>query len=152
MTLEESNPVVVDGTGGLVPVELPTNPTYQQIRDFESALLQYEKADIPVDHYFADGIYGRAIRVKAGTFFSGKMHRMSTLNMLLAGECQITTDNGVEHIKAPAVYVSPPGTKKVCRAITDMWFLVVHPTKLRDISAIESKFMVPEEPLLEASL
>lgn len=147
--MTDSEILPAGGSGEVVPFDMPRNPTYEQIREFESVLAQCEQADIPVEHYFADGIYGRAIRVKAGDLFSGKMHRFSTLNMLLAGECQITTDNGVERIKGPAVYVSPPGTKKVCRAITDMWFLVVHPTKLTDVSAIEAKFMVPEAPLLE---
>ena len=136
------------GAGSLAPVELPTHPTYEQIKALEHEIAKLPPVETPLTHHFADGVYGREMFIPAGTVITGKIHRFSTLNVLLQGHLQITTDEGVRHVHAPAVFVTEPGTKKVCFAHTDARFLNVHPTKLRDLSAIESKFIVPETPVL----
>ena len=145
---EMTLPAGDSGAGELVLAQLPPNPTYEQIRELEREIAKLPPVDAPITHHFADGIYGREMFIPAGTVLTGKIHRFATLNILLEGEIHVTTDSGVERVVAPQVYVSPPGTKKVGYAHTDVRFLNVHPTKLRDIEAIEAKFIVPEEPLL----
>lgn len=130
--------------------DLPRNPSYAQIRELEAAILeQLEPVEAPVTHHFADGIYGREMLIPAGTILTGKIHRFSTLNLLLKGDITVTTPEGVRRIQAPAIFVSPPGCKKVGYAHTDVIWVNVHPTKLTDVAAIEQKFIVPEEPALE---
>lgn len=149
MATENATPAVTDsGAGGLVPFEVPENPTYEQIRALEHEIAKLPAVETPVTHHFADGVYGREIFLSAGTVITGKIHRFSTLNILLDGELHITTDEGVKRVQAGAVFVTEPGTKKVCYAHTDARFLNVHPTRLRDVSAIEAKFIVPETPVL----
>lgn len=135
----------------LTPLDdLPRNPTYAQIRELEAAIVeQMEPVEAPVTHHFADGIYGREMLIPAGTILTGKIHRFSTLNLLLKGDITVTTPEGVRRIQAPAIFVSPPGCKKVGYAHTDVIWVNVHPTKLTDVAAIEQKFIVPEEPALE---
>lgn len=148
MTNDAATPVQCGGAGGLVPVELPANPTYGEIKALEREIAKLPPVETPLTHHFADGVYGREMFIPAGTVITGKIHRFATLNVLLQGHVQITTDDGVQHLHAPAVFVTQPETKKVCYAHTDARFLNVHPTKLRDLSAIESKFIVPEAPVL----
>jgi hypothetical protein len=85
--------------------------------------------------------------IPAGSVLTGKIHRYSTLNLLIQGEITVTTPEGVKRISAPAVFVSPPMTKKVGFAHTDVRWVNVHPTRLHDVAAIEQKFIVPEAPL-----
>jgi hypothetical protein len=125
-------------------------PTYDQIRTLEAEIAKLPPADIRVEHYFAHGVYGRALFISAGTALTGKIHRESTLNILLKGCIRVTGEDGaVREMEAPAVFVSPPNCKKVGFAITDTIWINVHPTKLTDLAAIEAKFIVPEAPLLE---
>lgn len=107
------------------------------------------QVDAPITHHFADGIYGREMFLPAGATIVGKKHRFATLNILAQGEIAVTNaDGAVRVLKAPAVFVSPPMGQKVGHALTDVVWINVHPTRLQDVAAIESKFIVPEEPAL----
>ncbi|KMM77258.1 hypothetical protein ACP93_02645 [Xanthomonas sp. NCPPB 1128] len=120
------------------------HPTMEQLRALEAELRKYPQADIPVKHHFADGIYCREVFIPAGTVLTGKVHRFATLNILAQGEIEVTTPEGVRRLCAPAVFTSPAGCKKVGYAHTDTIWINVHPTKLRDVASIESKFIEPE--------
>lgn len=128
--------------------DLPHNPTYEQLRQLEVAMLAtLPPGEAPVTHHFADGIYGREMHIPAGTMLTGKIHRQSTINILLQGDMTVTTPEGVRRIQAPAIFVSPAGCKKAGYAHADSIWVNVHPTKLTDLAAIEQKFIVPEAPL-----
>lgn len=132
--------------GDLVPVDLPRRPTYEQLKALEHAIADNcEPAELKETHHFADGIYGRELFIPAGTVLTGKIHRHSTLNLLIQGDITVTTPDGMKRIQAPAVFVSEPGTKKAGYAHTDTIWVNVHPTKITDLAAIEAKFIVPEE-------
>jgi len=137
-----------------VPAESPVpgvQPTYSQIRALEAAMLATGQTIEPhVEHHWADGIYGREMVAEADSLVVGKVHRQATLNVLLEGEITVTTPQGLRRICAPAVFTSPAGTKKVGYAHTRVRWLNVHPTRLTDLAAIESKFIAPEPPHGEA--
>ena len=100
-------------------------------------------------HLFADGTYTRVMSVPAGAVIVGKKHRFSTINIIAAGHFRATSEDGtVQDLIAPHVYVSFPGCKKVIYAVTDGTWINVHGTRLTDIAAIESKFIVPDAPAL----
>ncbi|KAF1692653.1 hypothetical protein [Pseudoxanthomonas koreensis] len=124
-------------------------PTYAQIRELERAIAQLPQAEFKETHHFAEGIYGRELFIPAGTVLTGKIHRHSTLNLLMQGRIKVTSEDGmVRELEAPAIFTSPPGCKKVGYALTDTIWVNVHATRLTDIAAIESKFIVPEAPAL----
>lgn len=144
---ELTTPAEDGGSGALV--RIPAKPTYEQILALEHEIAKLPPVETPITNHFAHGIYGREMFIPAGTVITGKIHLYSTLNILLSGEIHITGEDGsVQRIEAPQVFVTEPGTKKVCFAHTDARFMNVHPTKLTDISAIEAKFIVPETPVL----
>lgn len=122
-------------------------PTYDQIRELEGEIAKLPPVEAPVEHYFAYGVYGREIFIPAGSVLTGKIHRYSTLNLLIQGDITVTTPEGVKRIQAPAIFTSPAGCKKVGFAHTDTRWVNIHPTKLTDVASIEQKFIEPEAPL-----
>ena len=120
-------------------------PTPGELKALERAIVQLPPADTSETHHFADGIYGREMFIPAGTVLTGKIHRFSTLNVLIEGEITVTTPEGMRRLKAPAIFVSPPGGKKAGFAHTDVRWLNVHPTEETDLAAIESQFIEPED-------
>lgn len=139
--------VLPQAPAGHVEPSVPRLPTHSQLRELESLMLEHgEPVEMTLEHHFADGIYGRELFVPAGSLITGKIHRHCTLNVLVQGDITVTTPEGLRRIQAPAVFVSPPGTKKVGFAHTDVRWLNVHPTKLKDLASIEAKFIVPEAP------
>lgn len=120
-----------------------------KIRALEGAISrECDAVDCPVTHHWADGVYCREMFIPAGTVLTGKMHKTSTINILLSGEITVTTPDGVKRIKAPYIFTSDAYTKKAGYAHTDTIWVNVHPTKLKDLQAIESKFIQPEPPVL----
>lgn len=144
--MTENTTLAAGEAGDLVPVDLPKDPSYAELKALEQAIADNcEPAALEETHHFADGIYGRELFIPAGTVLTGKIHRHSTLNLLIQGDITVTTPEGMKRIQAPAVFVSPPGTKKAGYAHTDTRWVNVHPTKITDLAAIEAKFIVPEE-------
>lgn len=131
-------------------LDLPVDPSYEQLKALEMEIAKLEPAKLEEAHHFADGVYGREMFAPAGTVLTGKIHKHSTLNVLIQGEITVTTPDGMKRICAPSVFVSAPGCKKAGYCHTDVRWLNVHPTKLTDLSAIEAKFIEPEPmPALE---
>lgn len=124
-------------------------PTYEQLRELEAAIVSTgDPSECPETHHWADGMYGREVFIPAGTVLTGKIHKQSTLNFLMQGEITVTTPDGMRRLKAPAIFTSEAGCKKAGYAHTDVIWVNVHPTKLRDLASIEAKFIEPEAPLM----
>jgi hypothetical protein len=120
----------------------------EQIMRLESVLFQApDEAKLDIDrltsHHFAEGIYLRQLFIPAGVVVTGKIHRTQHLTIICSGTVKITTDHGVQQITGPAVFVSEPGIKKACFAITDAVLMNPHPTESTDLDEIEQKFIAP---------
>lgn len=124
------------------------HPTREQLSELEDRIRECPQTEMPVTHHFADGVYGRELFIPAGTVLTGKTHRFATLNLLMQGEITVSTPDGMRRLSAPAIFTSVPGCKKAGYAHTDTVWVNIHPTKLRDLAAIESKFIEPEVPAL----
>ena len=122
-----------------------------KITKLQNACLELEQADCPIEHHFSDGAYARTMRVKAGTFVIGKVHRYKTLNIMTKGKA-IVYSGGNESSKkrtAPFTFVSNPMERKVFFFIEDSEWMNIHPTNETNIEEIEKKFIVPEKEYLE---
>ena len=108
----------------------------QAIRD-ELPLLDGE-----VLHHHSYGVYGRELRVKAGSVIVGHIHKFTNMNVLLEGEMTIATDDGPMRVGPGFPVVSPPGTKRAAYAHTDCRWLTVHGTHETDLAMIEQQFIV----------
>ena len=109
---------------------------------------QIDREDI-TSHHFADGVYLRELFMPEGSVVVGMIHRTQHLTIICSGTVRITTDNGVEEITGPTVFVSEPGAKKAILAITDATLMNPHPTTETDLVKIEQTFIAPSFEALE---
>lgn len=129
-----------------LPARLLPNPTREAIQAFQVELAKYEQMELEPDHYFADGQYGRELRIPAQTFVVGKIHLHEHLVMLASGEVTINTDKGMERIKGPKMWVSPAGAKRALMTHTDCVFWTSHlnPNNTQDLAELEAAIIEPE--------
>ncbi len=119
--------------------------------DLEKELLKLPQVDAPVTHHFADGVYTREMFIPRDSLIIGKRHRHETCNILLQGELSLYMgpDIPVKRIKAPCIFNSKPGAKKMAYIHEDAIFLNIHPTNERDLQKIEEEFIIPEEEFIQ---
>lgn len=102
------------------------------------------EGEAPVEHYFAPNVYMRQMNAKKDTLVVSKMHRTEHLNIFLSGSVSIITENGIEHLKAPIILKSAPGTQRIGYFHEDSSWLTVHPTESTVLTEIEDQVIVPE--------
>jgi len=64
---------------------------------------------------------------------------------MICGEMEVLVGDEVKRIKAPFVVVSPPGTKRIARALEDTTWLTIHGTEKTDLDLIEKEFIAQDE-------
>lgn len=107
----------------------------------EAEMLKHEQIEIPVKHYFSQGVYAREITIPAGAMLTGKIHKFQQLNILSSGEISVMTDEGMKTVKAPFTIVSPPGTKRIAYAHTECVWTTIHGTNETDLDKIEEHYI-----------
>ena len=117
--------------------ELQTAPDMRaRVERLESILEQAPQVECPLRHYFAPGVYLREMTIPAGTIATGAVHKTEHLSILSAGHCLLTTDDGVQELKAPHTGLSKAGAKRAIVAITDCVLTTVHPTDETDLEKL----------------
>lgn len=107
-------------------------------------MLNYPPVEIPVKHYFSEGVYAREIIIPKGTIVLGKIHKFSQLNILSKGDHSVLTENGVIRIQAPFTIVSPAGTQRIGYAHEECIWTTIHGTRLTDLEKIEEHFIAKD--------
>lgn len=109
------------------------------------------RMELPVSHLFAGGVYLRTVTIPAGVLVMGKRHRGETCNILLKGKLAVYVNetDPPAIITAPAVFSSPPLTKKFAYCIEEAMFINAFPTDETDPERIEAKVIIPETEYLE---
>jgi hypothetical protein len=136
-----------------VPVVRPA-PARETIQHLQDALATLPQIETGLEHYFADGMYGRRCSIKADSIVTGKIHRHEHFVLLIKGTVTINTDRGMETITAPHVWVSPPGAKRVLYTHDDCEFFTTHLNhdNERDLERIEAEVIEPEGLLTHAEV
>jgi hypothetical protein len=70
--------------------------TRDDVEALEELMAQYPQTDLEVDHYFSDGLYGRAVFIPAGVAATGKVHKKDHLSFLMMGTVTVLTDDGMK--------------------------------------------------------
>jgi quercetin dioxygenase-like cupin family protein len=122
-------------------VSLPETLNISSLEDFENLIRQLPTPDAPITEYFSEGVYARELFIPKGAVLTGKIHKFTNLNIMISGEISVSTEDGMQRIKAPFVIVSPPGTKRVAYAHEDTRWITVHGTSETDVSKIEQHFV-----------
>jgi quercetin dioxygenase-like cupin family protein len=115
------------------------------VHRLQRELLKLPQIEPETKHYFADGMYVREVFRKAGTLIIGKVHKKEHFFILVSGELSVWSQDGVTRAKAPFVWISPIGTKRVTYAHEDSIAMTVHQVSSRDIEEIE-KELVEDDP------
>jgi quercetin dioxygenase-like cupin family protein len=101
------------------------------------------EVELAVKHTFGGDVYARQLFIPKGHVVVGEIHKTENLNILLSGEIAVTTEEGVQHLKAPAILVAKPGSKRVGVAIEDAVWVTFHATRERDLDKIKAHFIAP---------
>lgn len=126
--------------------ELPRQPTLAQIKRLQDVVGVAPQIPLEPEHLFAPGMYTRILAIQADAYVVGKMHRHAHPTMLIKGEATILTNNGMERICAPHVWISQPGAKRPLYTHTDCVFVTVHlnATDTTDLDVLEAEIIIPE--------
>jgi len=117
----------------------------EQIKNIEGALVGEELNKYnPLKHTFADGYYLREINTPAGQILITKIHKEEHPFFLMKGECSVFTEHGTKRIKAPYYDITKPGTKRVIYIHSDVTWVTVHATDLKDLDKIEEKIIAKD--------
>lgn len=128
--------------------EVVEKPMRAQVERLQSELLKLPQVELHTEHFFADGMYCRYLPRPKDTLIVGKVHKKEHFYMVIQGSVLVTTDDGVKEIKAPAVIVSKPGTKRAVLALEDSVCLTVHRTDKTDLDEIESELIEQDSTAL----
>lgn len=97
----------------------------------------------PLQHVLSPGLYARVINLPADSLVVGKVHRFEHISVISKGRVTIFTEfGGEETITAPAIFVSPAGTKRVVHAHEDTIWTTFHPNpdNETDIATLENRY------------
>jgi len=126
-------------------VGLDSLNTRDKIFAAEAFMKEQPQVEIPVQHYFSQGVYAREITIPAGVILTGDIHKFKQLNILSKGRMQVYTEEGIREVEAPFTVVSPPGTKRIAHTLTECVWTTIHGTELTDVDEIQKTFIAKSE-------
>lgn len=113
----------------------------EKVFAIEAEMRKRDMLDLPVRHFFSQGVYARELFIPKGTLLTGQIHKFQQLNIMSQGEMSVLTEEGVVRVKAPFTIVSPPGTKRIAFAHEDTVWTTIHGTDETDLEKIEAHFI-----------
>lgn len=112
-------------------------PLRESIKRLEQEILDCVPAEMPIEHFFADGLYARALHIPKHCVLTGAIHKREHINILAKGDITVVTEDGLKRIQAPCVMVSKPGTKRAGFAHEDSLWITVHACDAKDAETAE---------------
>jgi quercetin dioxygenase-like cupin family protein len=90
-----------------------------------------------IEHYFADGMYAKEMRIPAGHFVKKHLHDFTHLSVLAAGTVILKMNGKAKLMKAPACITVPAGMEHVIDAVTDAVWFCIHATDETDPEKVD---------------
>ena len=125
--------------------EITENERVDAIYSLQEVILNMPQVDCPVTHHHFHKGYGREMFIPAGTMLTGKVHKFTSLNILLEGDISLMTPAGATRVQAPYIVVSPEGTKRLGYAHTDCRWICVHGTEETELDKIEAEVIIDDK-------
>jgi hypothetical protein len=113
-----------------------------KILALQSAIGQCAQVDLPLTHYFADGVYVRQIFMPAGTVVVGKIHMREHVNIVSCGDVTCFTEFQVARFQGPKTFISTPGTKRALYVHEHTIWSTIHRVDHDDIAKLEDELVV----------
>lgn len=134
--MEPRTPVAFSSFGDIITVQmaetLTETKTVTALDVLEKTMFQLPQVDCPLIHRFTDGMYIREIFMPAGTLVTTLVHRTNHPFVLTKGKVSVWNDGKVEHLQAPHVGITQPGTRRVIVIHEDATWITFHVTDLTD--------------------
>lgn len=119
--------------------------TNLQIKDKEYNIVHnngdiVEVDEIPITHEFADQVYLRQMKMKAGQMILGAQHKDKHIWFLLSGKVSIKNKDKITTYVGPCYKVSESGAQRIIYAHKDSVFVNIHknPNNITDIKKLET--------------
>ena len=122
-------------------------PTIQQMQELQARMLSMEGADHvgpEPEHFFADGVYGRKVVIKAGQLLFGRWQRKANITVQLYGDCEIATEEGPKRIVGTQIFRVPPMTKRLMFTHAETAWITCHATEETEMDMVEKDLIIPE--------
>ena len=98
--------------------------------------LESKMSELPVRHYFCNGMYARELFIPAGIVLTGAIHKTEHL-CVMYGDIEIQSEDGGGRYTGYQTFVSKPGAKRLGYTFSDTYFTTFHPTPLTDVDELE---------------
>jgi len=124
-------------------MELGRFPSRDQLRSLAKKMRKGEETKLHPYHWFAGNVYLRELEIPEDVVCVGKIHKHEHFVILAEGACRINTDEGMQDIVAPHIWISKPGDQRALYTYENCTFLTVHanPDNIRDMEVLESKIV-----------
>lgn len=116
--------------------------TIHKLFIIEDVLKQLPQVDIPVKHYFANGVMAREMTAPAGSLLIGKMHRFSQINIVLKGDISVLTEDGWKRLTAGMTFESPAGIKRAGYTHEETVWTTIIGTNETDIDKFDDTLLI----------
>ena len=145
MNLREGNLETLTKINKSIPIQ-PVNLQFRKaVSIVEDRIRQLPDHKVgnayPLKHSFAEGLYIRELTVPAGILTVTRCHKFAHPAFLLKGELSVLEEGGIRHVKAPAYFITPKGTKRIIYHHTEVILVTVHATNKTDIQEIEKELV-----------
>ena len=104
-----------------------------------------DSKEIPIEHFFMDGVYVRQMTMYKGTVVVGAIHKHLHMCFLLRGHLSVASRQGVKEYIAPCFIIAEPGEQRVLYALEDsLWFNThKNPSNTSDVKQLEKEIVAP---------
>jgi len=117
----------------------------KDIEKAEGLALKQEQVEAPLHHAFAPGVYLRQVVMPKGAMIIGHEHKTEHFNVVLSGHASVLMNGEVQEIKAPSIFVSKAGVRKVLLIHETMIWATIHPTNETQIERLEEELIIKSE-------
>jgi len=99
----------------------------------ETAMLEFDQVDIPVEHLFNGDIYCRKIMIPKGTLLTGRIHKFDHFDVMISGDITVSTDTGeTKRLSGFNLMKGYAGKKRAGYAHEDTHWMTFHSAEERD--------------------
>lgn len=130
---------------------ITTPDVHSRIDALESALLNYPEPAHSTLHRFTPGLYSRTFIMPAGSIYTSKQHKTEHQFAVLKGLCSVkdTVTGEWQHIRAPFLGITKPGTRRVLVIHEETVWTTFHPTDETDLEKLEALLIEPRDHSLQ---
>ena len=132
-----------------VPLHEIAIPTVDEMYAIEERVLRMPQIDFGLVSRFADGLYARQVTMQTGAFCTSKIHLKEHFAFVLTGDVSVWTDRDYQRIKAPAVLVTKPGTKRLLLIHEECTWVTVHATNAKTVAEAEAELVSNDPEMIQ---